>query len=212
MRERDEDGSPVGKHGGGTKDAREVNADVDSPPNSAMEGNGAEPVHEGEGGTDLAEIVAERDRVRDQLLRTAADFDNFRKRTKKDLEDAQRRVREDTLRDILPVIDNLERAISAAQSASDSQAVLDGVRMVLKLFEDVSANMGLGRVKSVGERFDPTVHEAVQQKETDSHPAGTIIGEVVPGYRFQNRLLRPAMVVVACPPSAPKGEAENAKA
>ena len=153
----------------------------------------------------LAELQAERDRAKDQLLRTAADFDNFRKRARRELEDAKRRGREEVLSEILPVIDNLERAVSAAQSAKDVAAVADGVKMVLKYFEDVASRLSLERVQAIGERFDPNVHDAVQQQETDEHPPGTVVAEIVPGYVLGGKLLRPATVVVAKPTSPDEG-------
>lgn len=146
--------------------------------------------------------------MRDQLLRTAADFDNFRKRTRKDVEDAERRGKEDVVREVLPVVDNLERALGAAAalsedaSAAEVRAILEGVKMVLKLFEDQTGRIGLTRVKAVGERFDPSVHDAIQQVETDEHAAGTVIQEIVTGYRLGEKLVRPAMVVVARKPAA----------
>jgi molecular chaperone GrpE len=81
--------------------------------------------------------------------------------------------------------------------------------MVLKLFEDTAERMGLQRIKTVGERFDPAMHEALQQQETDVQPPGTILAEVVPGYMFGARLLRAAMVVVARKPSKPAPTAES---
>jgi molecular chaperone GrpE len=153
-------------------------------------------------------VTAERDQLRDQLLRTAADFDNYRKRTRRELDEAKVRGREDAIKDILPVFDNLERAVSAADSAQSVASVVEGVKMVLKLFEDTAERMGLTRVKTLGERFDPAVHEAIQQQETDAHPPGTILTEIVPGYLVGPRLLRAAMVVVARKPSA-KTEAES---
>jgi molecular chaperone GrpE len=160
--------------------------------------------------SELEQLAAERDKLKDQLLRTAADFDNFRKRTKKDLEQAERRGREEVLREVLPVIDNLERAVAAAAGASDVEAVRDGVQMVLKLFEDTASRIGLERVESVGQRFDPNVHDAFQQQETDEHPPGTIVAEYQPGYKLGDRLLRPAMVVVASKPKPrePEGGSE----
>jgi molecular chaperone GrpE len=155
-----------------------------------------------------AAVTAERDQLRDQLLRTAADFDNYRKRTRKEIEEARARGREDAVKDVLPVFDNLERAVSAAASAQTIESVVEGVKMVLKLFEDTSERMGLTRVKTVGERFDPTVHEAIQQQETDDHPPGTILTEVVPGYMIGQRLLRAAMVVVARKSTAKPSEAD----
>ena len=155
----------------------------------------------------LEAVTAERDKLREQLLRTAADFDNYRKRSKRDVDDARQRGKDELVRDLLPVFDNLERAVQTADTASDTRSVLEGIRMVLKLFEDTADRVGLERVPSVGERFDPAVHEAIQQQETDAHPPGTIVTEVVPGYRFGQRLVRPAMVVVARKPSEPKADA-----
>jgi molecular chaperone GrpE len=148
------------------------------------------------------QLREERDRLRDQLLRTAADFDNFRKRSRKELEDAEKRGREDTIREMLPVFDNLERAVTAGMTATDTAAIVDGLKMVMKLFEDQVQRIGISRVPSVGERFDPAIHDAIQQQETADHPPGVVIAEVVPGYRYGERLLRPAMVVVSRKPSA----------
>ena len=118
---------------------------------------------------ELDVLKAERDKFREQLLRTAADFDNFRKRSKRDLDDARERSKGDLVRDLLPVFDNLERAVSSSTPSSDVKSVVDGIRMVLKLFEDSAERLGLVRIKSVGERFDPAQHEAIQQLETDEH-------------------------------------------
>ena len=92
-------------------------------------------------------------------------------------------------------------AIDAA-AAKDVAAVIDGVKMVLKLFEDQAGQLGLSRLTCVGERFDPSLHDAIQQKETDEHPPGTVVTEIVAGWRLGERLVRPAMVVVAKKPSA----------
>jgi molecular chaperone GrpE len=146
-------------------------------------------------------LRGERDKLRDQLLRTAADFDNYRKRSKRDVDDARQRGKDEVIRDLLPVFDNLERALHSATGVSEASSVIEGVRMVLKLFEDTSERLGLQRVKTIGERFDPAVHEALQQMESPDHPPGTIMAEITPGYRFGERLVRPAMVVVARKPS-----------
>jgi molecular chaperone GrpE len=157
-------------------------------------------------GANVEDLVApmreERDRLKDQLLRTAADYENFRKRTRKDVDDAERRGKEDTVRELLPVFDNLERAVASSQNAKDVNSIVEGLRMVLKLFEDHVSRLGVTRVATVGERFDPAVHDAIQQKETDEHAPGTVIGEIVPGYKLGERLVRPALVVVARKPAA----------
>lgn len=156
-------------------------------------------------------LEEERDQLRDRLVRVSADFDNFRKRSRKDVEQAERRGREAILRELLPVIDNLERAVVASRDAADIAAVRDGVLMVLKQFEDTASRISLDRIESVGKRFDPNIHDAFQQVETDEHPPGTIIQEYQPGYMLDDRLLRPAMVVVArkAKPAAPEPEADG---
>ncbi|GMV14091.1 MAG: nucleotide exchange factor GrpE [Polyangiaceae bacterium] len=145
----------------------------------------------------LAEAKAEAAKFREQLLRTAADFDNFRKRTRKELTDAEIRGREDLLKDLLPVFDNLERAMSHADAATDVQALADGLRMVSRQFLDTLGKLGIERVQSVGQPFDPAVHEAIQHLESADHPAGVVLTEVQAGYRQAERLLRPALVVVS---------------
>ena len=146
----------------------------------------------------LEQAQAEAAKLKDQLLRTAADFDNYRKRARRELEDAQRKSVEKVLLEVLPVSDNLERAVHAAQQGGDAASVLEGVTMVLRFFEDALGRLGVERVQSVGLPFDPAVHEAVQQVESDLSP-GTVVHEMTPGDRFGGKLLRAAMVTVARP-------------
>jgi molecular chaperone GrpE len=141
-------------------------------------------------------------KFKDMLVRTTADFDNFRKRTRRELEDARRSGREDLLKDLLPVFDNLERAIQSAQKATEVKAVSEGLSMILKQFESTLGRANIGRVPTVGVMFDPSLHEAIQQIETDEQPPGTVVAEVQPGYREGERLVRAAMVVVAKPKSS----------
>ncbi|MFT3766546.1 MAG: nucleotide exchange factor GrpE [Minicystis sp.] len=152
----------------------------------------------------LADAQAETARLRDQLLRTAADFDNFRKRARRDEADAGKRGREGLLKDLLPVFDNLERAVQHAEGAQDVKAVADGLRMVLKQFVDTLDRSGIKRVPTVGQPFDPTKHEAIQHLESAQHPAGVVMAEVQPGYSMGDSLVRAALVVVS--KGAPSGE------
>lgn len=141
-------------------------------------------------------------RLRDQLLRTAADFDNFRKRTRREMADAERRAREDFLRDLLPVFDNLERATAHAETATDVRALADGIGLVMRQFIDTLTKLGVERVAAKGQPFDPSLHEAIQQVETSEVPPGTVASEIQAGYRMGDRLVRPALVVVAKPPTS----------
>jgi molecular chaperone GrpE len=153
-------------------------------------------------GDKLEEAKAEAARLKDQLLRTAADYENFRKRSRREIDDAQKRGKEELLRELLPVFDNLERAVLHAGQASDFKAVAEGVGIVLKQFVDTLGKVGIRRVTTVGSIFDPTQHEAIQQMESNEYPAGTVVAEVQPGYALGDRLLRAALVVVSKgPPS-----------
>jgi molecular chaperone GrpE len=157
------------------------------------------PTPVAEQGDPLTQAQAEAARLKDAWLRTAADFDNFRKRTRRELDDARRNGREDLLRVLLPVFDNLERALQSAQRSSDVRAMADGLKMVERQFVDALGREGIVRIPTVGQPFDPSVHEAIQQVETGDHEPGTVLAEVQPGYTQGDRLLRAAMVVVAKP-------------
>jgi molecular chaperone GrpE len=145
---------------------------------------------------------AELERVRNQLLRTAADFDNYRKRTRRELIDAERAGREDAVRQLLPVFDNLERAASHTESATELRSLAEGIALVLRQFLDALGKLGVERVPAVGCPFDPAVHEAIQHLESAEVDPGTVTVEVQAGYRTADRLLRPALVVVAKAPAS----------
>jgi molecular chaperone GrpE len=168
---------------------------------AAAPGAGTEPPAD-----PLAAAQAEAQRNKEAWLRTAADF---RKRTRKELDDARKSGREDLLRALLPVFDNLERALQSAQRAADVKAVADGLTMVQRQFVDALGREGVQRVATVGQAFDPSVHEAIQQVETADHAPGTVLAEVQPGYTQGERLVRAAMVVVAKGKSGDGGGGEK---
>jgi molecular chaperone GrpE len=164
------------------------------------------PVSSGAGADPLTEAKAEAARMKDQWMRTAADFDNFRKRSRRELEDVRKAGREELLKEFLPVFDNLERAIQSSQRATDVKGLAEGLQMVLRQYGETLARGGITKVPSVGALFDPAHHEAIQQVETDDHPPGTVVAEVQPGYTQGDRLIRAAMVVVAKPKSKEASE------
>lgn len=153
----------------------------------------AEPTTEERYANALAEVA----KLRDQLLRTAADFDNYRKRTRREVDDAQKRGKENTVKDMLPVFDNFERAIVHAEGTEAGKAVAEGLRIVLKQFLDTLEKMGIHRINAVGQPFDPSLHEAIQHVESAEHPAGIVVYDVQPGYRLGEHLVRASMVVVS---------------
>ena len=146
-----------------------------------------------------AAAQAEAARLKDQLLRLAADFDNFKKRARRELADTTKIAREEVLKELLPVFDNLERATSHATQSTDVKALTEGISMVTRQFVDALGKLGIERVSALGLPFDPTVHEAVQHLETTEHAPGTVAMELQAGYRLGDRVIRPAMVVVAKP-------------
>jgi molecular chaperone GrpE len=114
--------------------------------------------------------------------------------------DVSRYAAAEEVREILPVVDNLERAVKATPGSSEEQ-IRDGVAIILRQLQDLLNRMGLTEIPSLGKPFDPHVHEAVSQTETEEHPDGTILEVFQRGYQFKDRLLRPAMVSVARRPS-----------
>ena len=147
----------------------------------------------------LAIAIANAAKYKDLWMRTAADFDNFRKRARRDIDDARKAGQTESLREFLPVFDNLERALQSSQQATDIKAVAEGLSMVLRQFADALGRIGIQRIVTIGQPFNPLVHEAIQQLETAEHAPGTVVAEVHPGYLQGERLVRAAMVVVAKP-------------
>jgi molecular chaperone GrpE len=152
----------------------------------------------------LAASQAEVQKNWDLYLRARADLENYRKRAQREKEDLSRFANENLLREILPVADNLERALEhARQGDSDSGSLLQGVEMTLGQLQRVIEKFGAIPVRSVGEPFDPARHEALGQVESAEHPPNTVVQELQRGYLLNDRLLRPAMVMVAkAPPVA----------
>ncbi len=182
-------------------------------PESAGDTDGASDAPTGESGeASVADLLAEAEQrvqqLREQLMRTAADFDNFRKRSRREQEDARSQGREGMLKDLLPVFDNLERAMAAAGSAVDLSSFASGIEMVARQFQDTLTRVGIERVTSVGVAFDPAFHEAIQHLETTDAEPGSVVAEVQGGYRAGQRLIRPAMVVVAKAPPGDSGSGQ----
>jgi len=136
-------------------------------------------------------------RLQDRLMRVAADFDNFRKRARRETEEAAHKSGQTVLRAILPIIDNLERAVDSQGDNRDPEATLEGVRMVLKQLESELRRIQVETVETIGNDFDPQFHEAFEKVDSPGHAPGTIVAELQKGYLFQTRLLRPALVSIA---------------
>ena len=142
----------------------------------------------------LDAALAESQQHYDRLLRVSAEFDNYKKRSCRDMDDFRKFANEAILKDLLHVVDNLERAI--ASEAGDS-CVLEGVKMTLSEILKIFSRFGVTPIDAVGEMFDPAFHQAILQEASDQHPRNTVLKEMQKGYRLHDRLLRPAMVVVS---------------
>lgn len=156
----------------------------------------------------LASVTAERDEAKDRMLRLAAEFENWKKRARKDQQEGEAKARENVLRDILDVIDNLDRAVSAYETggaAGDGAAVVKGVQLVLRLFQTKLERYDVRAIEAKGLPFDPRLHEAVSQLPSQDVPAGHVLTELQRGYKIGERLLRPALVSVATGASAGPG-------
>jgi molecular chaperone GrpE len=152
----------------------------------------------------MALLEAEKAELRDRMLRIAADFDNWKKRARKELADVEARGKELVLRDFLEVIDNLERAIASWSDGKegDPKAIRDGVDLVLRQFRSKLERYQVKPIESKGVPFDPRFHEAISQAVAADAKPGSILHELQKGYVIGDRLLRPAMVVVAVAPPA----------
>ena len=151
-----------------------------------------------------AELETAREELRqanERALRERADAENVKKRAAREQADAVRYGTERLVRDLLPIVDNLERAVQAAQGGGNGAPLVEGVTLVLKGLLDVLARHGVSRVEAEGTRFDPTHHEAVAHVESEQHEPNAVMQEHQPGYRLHDRLLRPALVTVAKGPS-----------
>ena len=165
-------------------------------------------------------LTVERDEMKDRMLRIAAEFENWKRRARKEQDDWEAKAREAVLRDMLDVIDNLERAVGAfgegagpgGSSAGapapppDGAAVLKGVALVLRMFQSKLDRHNVKSFASRGEPFDPRIHEAISRVATSDVPAGVVAVELQRGYRIGEKLLRPAMVSVAVAPTVSGGD------
>jgi molecular chaperone GrpE len=133
----------------------------------------------------------------ERLLRQAAELENYKKRSARERDDAIRYANESLLKDLLPVVDNLERAIAHASGGGNGKPLVEGVEMVLRGLADVLAKHGAMPILAQGQPFDPTKHEAMTQVETDDHEPNSVVEELHKGYMLRDRLLRPALVSVA---------------
>lgn len=156
----------------------------------------------------ISELETQVQQAQDRALRAAAELENFRKRMQREMAEERRYAIVPLVHDLLPVLDNLERAIAAAQTAEGSAALREGVRLVVTQLENVLQKYDCVRIPTVGAAFDPHLHQAVGQEPSEQYPAGTITRAVQAGYKLYDRVIRPAQVFVSTGPARPPGPAE----
>ncbi len=154
----------------------------------------------------LEKLRGEKEALQEKILRLQADGENFRKRITREKEEFSRYAKEEFIREILPIKDNLERALEHGEGADNPRAIIDGVNMILEQFSSIFEKMGVTCLTCQGEKFDPNFHEAMMHQEVADHEPNTIIAEHQKGYLYQGRLLRPALVTVAKAKSKETGE------
>ncbi len=163
---------------------------------------------EAAGSSEFAALQEKHQQLQDQFTRLAADFDNYRKRTREEQESLAKYGAQKSILELLPVLDNLERATGSLKEDSDPKLLYKSFSMMHRQLMDGLDNMGVKKIPSVGQVFDPLQHEAVSQTASVEFPEDTIIHEVQSGYQLHDKIIRPAMVIVST--GAPEGAATEA--
>lgn len=159
--------------------------------------------------SELTQALNDTRTHQEQYLRTLADMENLRKRTQRDKEEMAKFANEHILREMLPVIDNLERAVEHAEQGESSEGLFEGVQMTLTQFRQLLSKFGVEPVDAVGQLFDPAYHQAMGQMESAEYPINTVIQQMQKGYQLNQRLLRPAFVMLAKAPAEIKNDANE---
>lgn len=209
----------------GTKDQ----AEIDNMPSTESQGQNAEVVQQNDDLETAEELQASKElkiiqdelaskkqelhSLNDRYLRLAAEFENYKRRASREQKDIATYANEKLLKELLPTIDSLERAIIHCGHEQPSlDSLLQGVELTLKQFLDTLSKLGVSQIASIGEQFDPTRHQAVAQVESTTVPPNSVVEEYQKGYFLHERILRPAMVTVAMakPEQGPTSKDDNA--
>jgi molecular chaperone GrpE len=148
---------------------------------------------------DASTVRQELADAKDRALRAQAELDNFRKRIRKEMEDERRYAQLPLLSDLLPVLDNVQRAIQAAEKSTEGAGLLAGFKMVAQQLEGVLSRHHCQRIEALHKPFDPHLHAAILQQPTSEFPANTVVQVAQEGYQLHDRVLRPAQVIVSTP-------------
>jgi molecular chaperone GrpE len=176
--------------------------------NTAVEGAGDKPGQTSAASSEAGELtladqlkaaLAERDALSQKWLLSVADLENYRRRMQKEWEQERRFAALPLARDILPALDNLQRALEAARNGGDVTQLADGVQMVARQFDDILSRHSIVPIGAAGQPFDPNLHQAIQQVPTPGKPPLTVLNELERGFRMHDRVVRPSMVIVSAP-------------
>ncbi len=151
----------------------------------------------------LDQLRSDLDEARDRVLRSQAELENYRKRAAREIEDHRRYANLPLMHDLLPVLDNIERAIAAAEKTQDVAGLLEGVKLVARQFEETFARHHCLRIGALHLPFDPHLHHAISQQATDEFPPNTVVLVAQPGFQLYDRVVRPSQVIVSRAPDAP---------
>lgn len=162
----------------------------DQKENEATEKNDVEEMDE------VTKLKADLDEMQSRLLRAQADFDNYRKRTIKEKEDISKYAAIKLIDQLLAPYDNLERAIKFSADSNNIESLTQGVEMVFKQLEEILTNEGLEPIEAIGQQFNPELHQAVMQVESEEFNSGIVVDELQKGYKFKGKVVRPSMVKV----------------
>lgn len=172
-------------------------------PENAATGAGAATGGEAAAAEALAALTAERDDLKDKWARARADLENYRKRVQRELEEERKYQSLPLLKAILPGLDGLVRAVEAAEKSRNADELITGVKLTLQQMETALQQLGAKLLDTVGQPFDPNLHEAISQAPSVDHPAMTVLMDVERGCILHDRVVRPSKVIVSCaPPSA----------
>ncbi|MEY2546983.1 MAG: molecular chaperone GrpE [Verrucomicrobiota bacterium] len=154
-----------------------------------------------DGEDEVTSMQADLDRFRDLAMRTQADFENYKKRCQREKEDAIKYANTSLLDKLVPIIDNFELGLAAAKEQGEQSPIYSGMSLVLKQLNDFLIDNGLQPIDAVGQKFDPNLHEAIAHEPSDEVPDHVVIRQTRRGYKFRDRLLRPAAVIVSSGPA-----------
>jgi molecular chaperone GrpE len=167
--------------------------EADETPREAADATSATP-------TDVDDLKRQLAEKHDRLLRALAEVDNVKRRTQRERDEYVRYANESLLRELLPILDNFDRALEAARATREASKVVDGIALIQRELLKVLERVGVTRYSAVGERFDPNRHEATGRVVSVKEPPDTVVAEIAPGYSLNGRLLRAAQVLVAAAP------------